>query len=880
MRVRRLAIENFRKFRAPVVLEGFTDGLNLVCEPNETGKSTILDALRAVLFERHSAKSDRIRSFRPQGDEVAPTVELAFDIAGAPWRLTKRFLMAPAVTLDGPDGRFSSDAAEEKLQTLLGFSRAGKSGATDDSRGALGLLWVEQGLSFHLGTPGETARRTLEEALAGEIGAVTGGRRAKAVVQQVEKSLADFYTATGLPTKRLQQALKAAEAARQQAVDRARELEQFEGVLERLEQKRSEQRRLIRDIEDPQVDAELKALDLEIDRARAAGQALEIADLAARAAGGRRAELEQRREQRSRLAARLAAAEAAAAAAREAVEAHRQVIERARAGQTAASLALETARAGLREAEAQRDQAVAERTARSHRAALALAFARLDRAEALALAIKEREGRIAEERMDEAAIQRLRQLEEAVGTARAQAKAGAASLTLALEAGAPEIRLDGMALADGATVRLTGARVLAIPGVGTLTFTPPPSGEAALARLRAAERDLADFIAGTGHDTPAAAHDGGRSRARDETELLGLVTRLKAETPADGTLGIGEGLEPLRGALAGVPRPAPEAKEATVAAADPETRYRAARTAEAEAAARREVALEGLKSGQLREVALSAALERAEAERERLADDLAADRRERSDADLDAALAEAGAAEARARVDRDAARRAADALDAAALARRRDTLRRKRETLQSQRPALAGELARLEEQARTLGGEGPASRAATAAEEADAAEAALARVKGEADTLALLHAVLKEAQQDAARRYLAPVTQRIEPYVRRLLPAASLSFGEDFRPQLLTRGGRAEAAELLSKGTQEQIAILTRLAFADLLIDRGQPASLVLDDALVFADDDRFDTMMEILAEAAGRMQVLILSCRASAYRGIPATRLSMHSAA
>jgi uncharacterized protein YhaN len=48
----------------------------------------------------------------------------------------------------------------------------------------------------------------------------------------------------------------------------------------------------------------------------------------------------------------------------------------------------------------------------------------------------------------------------------------------------------------------------------------------------------------------------------------------------------------------------------------------------------------------------------------------------------------------------------------------------------------------------------------------------------------------------------------------------------------------------------------------------------VLDDALVFADDDRFETMTEILGEAGQRMQVIVLSCHASAYRHVEATRL------
>src|SRR3546814_8226881 len=97
MRIRELRVENFRKFRQPLHLTGFEDGLNLVCEQNEAGKSTVLEALRAVLFERHGSRSDRIRSFRPHGDEVAPTIELGFDLGDARWRLRNRFLPNPSV---------------------------------------------------------------------------------------------------------------------------------------------------------------------------------------------------------------------------------------------------------------------------------------------------------------------------------------------------------------------------------------------------------------------------------------------------------------------------------------------------------------------------------------------------------------------------------------------------------------------------------------------------------------------------------------------------------------------------------------------------------------------------------------------------------------
>ena len=129
MRVRELEIENFRKFRQPVHLAGFDDGLNLVCEANEAGKSTVLDALRAVLFERHGSSSERIQSFRPHGDEVAPTVRLTFEVGGETWSVRKRFLQKAEVVLEGPHLRATGDEAEEKLQELLGFTRAGNRGA-------------------------------------------------------------------------------------------------------------------------------------------------------------------------------------------------------------------------------------------------------------------------------------------------------------------------------------------------------------------------------------------------------------------------------------------------------------------------------------------------------------------------------------------------------------------------------------------------------------------------------------------------------------------------------------------------------------------------------------------------------------------------------
>ena len=57
MKIRSLQLENFRKFVDPVSITGLVDGINVLAECNEFGKSTMLAAIRGVLFERYMSKA-------------------------------------------------------------------------------------------------------------------------------------------------------------------------------------------------------------------------------------------------------------------------------------------------------------------------------------------------------------------------------------------------------------------------------------------------------------------------------------------------------------------------------------------------------------------------------------------------------------------------------------------------------------------------------------------------------------------------------------------------------------------------------------------------------------------------------------------------------
>ena len=64
MKLRALALNQLKKFTNPVRLDWIGDGLNVVVGPNEMGKSTLLDALRAALFEKYSSKAQPIAALQ------------------------------------------------------------------------------------------------------------------------------------------------------------------------------------------------------------------------------------------------------------------------------------------------------------------------------------------------------------------------------------------------------------------------------------------------------------------------------------------------------------------------------------------------------------------------------------------------------------------------------------------------------------------------------------------------------------------------------------------------------------------------------------------------------------------------------------------------
>src|SRR3546814_1026620 len=66
---------------------------------------------------------------------------------------------------------------------------------------------------------------------------------------------------------------------------------------------------------------------------------------------------------------------------------------------------------------------------------------------------------------------------------------------------------------------------------------------------------------------------------------------------------------------------------------------------------------------------------------------------------------------------------------------------------------------------------------------------------------------------------------------------------------------------------RERLSVLTRLAFGRLCARDGKPAPVILDDALVYFDDDRIERMFDALHRQAREQQIIVFSCRQRAFQ-------------
>lgn len=875
MKILAIELENFRKFRKPLALTGFADGLNIVVEPNETGKSTLLEALRAAFFIRHSAKNELVRSFCPFGDDVAPKIAVTFEVGGKEWRLEKQFLKSPHVRLaGGGGGQIESDAAEDRLQTLLGFEKGNNRNSDPETRGALGLLWVEQASAFSAEAPGRVARDDIRGALEAEVGTILGGRRFELVRARIDEAYGQLRTArSGKSTGRLAEAEATLGAAQQRRIAAEATLKEYEEALSALEAAQTAKRLIERDLADPEQAERRQKLNEDLKLA-------ESAQLRLSAAAARYAESEAAVAAARQLLARVNDAHQRHSEAEQRLEDAQSTLAKQQADYEAATtdeaqkrVALADARTVRAAADEALQRARAQMALNARRDALERARARLIEVRALESAVTEKlcaAGQI----IAEDQLGKLAALDRAATEARAVHAAGAVTLDIEL-LGDIAVLVDGQPAATG-RFEIARQTDLVIPDTARVTITPPLAGaRSAEAALESANDALAKALQAAGAESYAAAITRNENARAARQEVDALRRQIDAICLADPTLDLKPGAEALK-ALLESDSGEDLAPGAALDLAELETAFASAREREEVASAILEEAQQALRSVETVRARLDADCAAATRDlvtavqviealpegalAETIAARLAAENEELGRRAEILAQAEATASN----LDGDRIRRSIDNIDIAG------------RQANEERVQLIARIAAFEATIAREGPKGPPSILTEAVEAEEAMTAQYERLQHEAEVLELLRNTLRLAGEEVSRTFLGPVTQRAARYVNRILPNSDLSFDEDLGLKALRRHGIDEASDDLSRGTQEQLAVLTRLAFADLLLEKGAPVSLILDDPLVYSDDSRLEVMTDILLDASKRMQIILLTCRAKAFRHVAGKRITL----
>ncbi len=854
MKIRSITLDNVRRFTDPVGIREIGDGLNVLCEPNEQGKSTLFDAIQALFFKPHGSRDKEVTALRPHAGG-APEVTIEVETEGGRFTVTKRWLQKPAATVHR-DGTLvaQADAAEAWIADLLG----------GDAGGPSGLIWVRQGMTDLTG--GSTreqkvaleARRDLMSSVGEEVEAMTGGRRMDTALARCREELAGYVTKTGRPY---------ANGPWRIALDRVEELTaRRDGLAATAEDlhsalaERKRARRDLRDLEDPEA-ARDRRQKLEAARATnaAAERHAEELDSEARKVDMARLEADNARNRlegfREAQAEKTKAAKDAEAAETEA-RVRKAALDKEREARDTAERNLEIALNTLKKAREAHNLALRAKAARDGEDRRRELETRITNAEK-ARSSMEKAAAAARSGPDARTLNRVESLAVAHATAIAARNATATQVIAHYSEGREgAIRTDDSTLAGGQPVPLPRATRLTIEGVGELEVRPGDAGhddssvEAAAVALRKA-------LDGIGADDLEAARASAAARTAAERREGEAKAVLNSVAP--------EGIDPLREALAKIPQvdedaDAPDPEVAEDALEDALAAYEEARIARDTASERLSDARNEATRAKTTLTSLRERLKRAE-------DALTKFGTSTEDELASKSGRAAQALEAAGTIHAEKASNAPDlAGTEAALNRAMSVEQGARDEIARLKPLLA----RLEERISRSSGDAVEERLAETEQELEAAKATLARIGHEVKVLFRLEKALEAARTEARERYFTPIARELKPLLHLLWPEAELTWGEEsLLPDALIRDGQEEPINILSGGTQEQVALLVRLAFARMLAAAGRVAPVILDDALVFTDDDRIERMFDALHRQAGDLQIIVLTCRQRAFRDL-----------
>ena len=854
MKIRAIRLQNVRRFVEPVEITDIGDGLNVLTAPNERGKSTFFDALHALFFKDRKSWDKEIRSLVPYaGGDPAVTVDI--ELPDGVFQIEKRWNSRRTgdarIVSEGQLIKQADDAQVWIAETL----KASKDG------GPAGLLWVRQGQSgLDDGEDTHLARRDLLTSVAGEVETMTGGRRMDLTRDMCRKALDRYLTKTR--RTKSDGPLKRAEDNVTALRERREELKKKSDDLRQELEKRRELRQALAELDEPEEEdirkrrvAEAEAAYAEASRHR---EALERAQGFERAKG---IEGDRAAEKLEILEKNLAELREAQAAHVTAGEQERFAMSERHAAESEMSEAVTAYEAARKNAERAAD--VLQMSLRAQASVSAEARRReldeqLERAESLRQQVERAAADVKAELSDQQ-VASMESLDEDLRILKRTRDLEAATVTMEYASGCKDgISLNGVTLEDRVRTPIPNGGRLDIDNLGRLIIHPGRKRDDK--SFTEAEERLAAELDAVGAENIEAVRASAQRRREAEERRRDAQAAFNGVAPA--------GIDALREQITALPEPLTGRDDLPTVSQAQETEA-TARKGLVEAEERLNVSR--LKFAKMQTAAGRAAeaLENAEGRRARAEAGLAGiDDPEAEISNLRTLFLDIRSEHREAVQQRDEIAAKAPDLDVAqtALERARSIMDRTAEA----RQRIRVDLGKLDTMIDLRAGEAVEEELSDITTLADEAERVLEELNFEIAVLTKLDAALEDARASARDRYVEPVLVELKPLVRLLWPEAELRLDVDeVLPAALRRAGTEEEFEVLSGGTQEQIALLVRLAFARMLARGGAPAPVILDDGIVFTDDDRIERMFDALTRQAQDLQIIVLSCRQRAFRDL-----------